>query len=231
MDEHHLDIIRLAWARHLGLGDSALRATHTARVIEDTTEVIHILRLADADAVVGPRWFMERTADADIGTLLEPPLLLELTKDHGGRIASHTDLAFLSDYTDTVPTEQLLISHERADALAVAQACPPDDAVVADLDDRERWFTALNDDHQPLSCAAYREFQGFVADLTMLTVPAHRRHKLACGTTFLATEDALDAGLVPQLRIPDGHRGGAAIARELGFTILGIHATVAILSA
>lgn len=231
MDEHHLNIIRLAWARHLGLGDSALREAHTARVTEENTESIHILRLADANAVVGPRWFTTRTDGEDVAALLEPLRLLELTKDHGGRIATHTDLAFLADYTDTAPAEQLLISHERADALAVAQACPPDDTTVADLDTRDRWFTALSEQHQPLACAAYREFEGFIADLTMLTTPQHRRRGLACRTTFLAAEDALDGGLIPQLRISNGHLGGGVIAHRLGFSILGVHATVQVHSA
>lgn len=228
MDDHHLDIIRLAWARHLGLGDSALRSTHTARVTEEGAELIHVLQLAEAAAVVGPRWFTERTANEDATALLEPTRLLELTKDHGGRLTSHTQLAFLADYTDHTPAEQLLISREQSDALSVARSCPPDDATVADLSSSDHWFTALGDDHQPLASAAYREFQGFVADLTALTDPAHRRRGLACGTVFLAAEDALDAGLIPQLRIPSGHLGGAAIARALDFTVLGIHSTAAV---
>lgn len=225
MDDHHLDIIRLAWARELGLGDSALRPAHTARVDDDHNDLIHVLQLAEAAAVVGPQWFTQRTANEDTASLLEPTRLLELTKDHGGRLTSHTELAFLPDYTDHTPAEQLLISRERSDAMNVARSCPPDDATVADLSAKDHWFTALGDDHQPLACAAYREFQGFVADLTVLTDPAQRRRGLACGTVFLAAEDALDAGLIPQLRIPSGHLGGAAIARALDFTVLGIHTT------
>lgn len=225
MNDHHLDIIRLAWARELGLGDSALRPAHTARVDDEHSDRIHVLQLADAAAVVGPRWFTQHTTNEDATSLLEPARLLELTKDHGGRITSHTELAFLADYTDHTPAEQLLISRERSDAMSVAGSCPPDDATVAELNAQDQWFTALGDSHQPLACAAYREFQGFVADLTVLTDPAHRQRGLACGTVFLAAEDALDAGLIPQLKIPSGHVGGAAIARALDFTVLGMHTT------
>ncbi len=184
-----------------------------------------MLQLAGAAAVIGPRWFTQNTANEDATSLLEPQRLLELTKEHGGRITSHTELAFLADYTNHTPAEQLLISHERSDAMSVSRSCPPDDARVADLGAQDRWFTALGDDHQPRASAAYREFQGFLADLTVLTDPTHRRNGLACETVFLAAEDALDAGLTPQLRIPSGHLGGSAIAEALDFAVLGMHTT------
>ena len=165
MDEHHLDIIRLAWARELGLGDSALRPAHTARVVGDD---IHVLDLAGSGAIVGPQWFIERTEDISVDALLQPARLLEIAGDHGGRITGPVDLAFLGDYTDAPPDEQLLISHDIDDALAVAALCPPDDSTTADLGNRTRWFTALTDSTEVLGCAAYSEFQGFVADLTTL---------------------------------------------------------------
>lgn len=101
MDEHHLDIIRLAWARELGLGDSALRPAHTARVVGDD---IHVLDLAGSGAIVGPQWFIERTEDISVDALLQPARLLEIAGDHGGRITGPVDLAFLGDYTDARPT-------------------------------------------------------------------------------------------------------------------------------
>ncbi len=158
MDEHHLDIIRLAWARELGLGDSALRPAHTARVVGDD---IHVLDLAGSGAIVGPQWFIERTEDISVDALLQPARLLEIAGDHGGRITGPVDLAFLGDYTDAPPDEQLLISHDIDDALAVAALCPPDDSTTADLGNRTRWFTALTDSTEVLGCAAYSEFQGF----------------------------------------------------------------------
>ena len=184
-----------------GLGDSALRPAHTARVVGDD---IHVLDLAGSGAIVGPQWFIERTEDISVDALLQPARLLEIAGDHGGRITGPVDLAFLGDYTDAPPDEQLLISHDIDDALAVAALCPPDDSTTADLGNRTRWFTALTDSTEVLGCAAYSEFQGFVADLTTLTAPAHRRHGIGCAVTLLAAEDALDSGLIPQLRTSRG---------------------------
>jgi len=223
VDDHHLDIIRLAWARELGLGDSALRPAHTARVVGDD---IHVLDLAGSGAIVGPQWFIERTEDISVDALLQPARLLEIAGDHGGRITGPVDLAFLGDYTDAPPDEQLLISHEVDDALAVAALCPPDDSTTADLENRTRWFTAVTDSTEVLGCAAYSEFQGFVADLTTLTAPAHRRRGIGCAVTLLAAEDALDSGLIPQLRTSRGSAIAATLPRKAKFDVLGAYARV-----
>lgn len=207
------------WAsatRHFGL-------RHTARVVGDD---IHVLDLAGSGAIVGPQWFIERTEDISVDALLQPARLLEIAYDHGGRITGPVDLAFLGDYTDAPPDEQLLISHDIDDALAVAALCPPDDSTTADLGNRTRWFTALTDSTEVLGCAAYSEFQGFVADLTTLTAPAHRRHGIGCAVTLLAAEDALDSGLIPQLRTSRGSAIGATLPRKAKFDVLGAYARV-----
>ncbi|WP_424805894.1 GNAT family acetyltransferase [Rhodococcus sp. 27YEA15] len=223
MDDHHIDIIRLAWARELGLDDLALQPAQITRAVADVIEVIDI---AGARAVVGPQWFLERTAHLDAKDLQLPATVLEHTHDHGGRIISHVDLAFLSDYTDTTPAERLLISHERDDAMSLATLCPPDDRAEADIEHRDRWFTALTDDRQPISSAGYTEFRGLLADLRTLTAPAERHRGIGGQVTLLAAEDALDAGLVPQLRVNRGTAAAATLARHENVDTLGIRLRV-----
>lgn len=223
VDDHHLDIIRLAWARELGLGDTALRPAHTVRVVGES---IHVLDIAGAAAIIGPRWFLDRTTGDDAGALLQPSRLLEASQGHGGQISGPVDLAFLGDYADTAPEVSLLISHERSDALAVAALCPPDDSTHADLGARGRWFTVVGDDDQALGCSAYSEFQGLLADLTTLISPAHRRQGVGGVVTRLAAEDALDSGLIPQLRTHRGSAIGATFAHRANFDVLGAYARV-----
>lgn len=227
MDAHHLDIVALAWSREFGLPDGALREPGTRSVrVDDAAGQIRVLRLGAASAVVGPRWAIERTADLDDDELVSRGALLALTKDHAGRGAAPSTLSYASDFCRETGTEWPLISHHLAHVLELQRCCPPDDVDEADLAARRNWFTLVDDDHRPLTSAAYTELQGILADMGVLTVPRHRHGGLATTVATLATNDALDGGLIPQWRAHRDNTASRRLAARLGFVECGTLAAV-----
>lgn len=232
VDSHHLDIIRLAWSRELGLPDDAL-ATHpdaddrTVRV-DDDTDTVRFLRLGETSALVGPRWAIERADGHTAEELTESATLLALTQDRSGRCAGPVVLAYGTDYQDPVTGPPPLVSHERDHVRQVEAACPPDDVAEARVAERERWFTILDDAQQPAGCAGYTEFQGFLADVGVLTAPEFRRRGLGATVAGIATDDALDAGLIAQCRSPRDNPASRALAARAGYRELGTYTEVTI---
>ena len=232
VDSHHLDIIRLAWSRELGLPDDALStrpgADDRAVRVDDDTDTIRFLRLGETCALVGPRWAIERADGHTSEELTESATLLALTQDRSGRCAGPVALAFGTDDQDPATGRPPLVSHEHDHVRQVEEACPPDDVTEARLGDRDRWFTILDDAQQPVSSAGYAEFQGFLADVGVLTAPAFRRQGLGATVAGIATDDALDSGLIAQCRSPRDNLASRALAARAGYRELGTYAAVTI---
>ncbi|MBC2643243.1 MULTISPECIES: GNAT family N-acetyltransferase [unclassified Rhodococcus (in: high G+C Gram-positive bacteria)] len=230
VDSHHLDIVRLAWSRELGLPDDALAtrpdADDRAVRVDDETDTIRFLRLGEASALVGPRWAIERADAHTSGELAESATLLALTQDRSGRCAGPMVLAFATDYQDPATGTPPLVSHEYDHVRHVEAASPPDDVTEARLGDRDRWFTILDDAQQPVASAGYAEFQGFLADVGVLTVPAFRRRGLGATVAGIATDDALDSGLIAQCRSPRDNLASRALAARAGYRELGTYSAV-----
>ncbi|GAA4477574.1 hypothetical protein GCM10023094_20050 [Rhodococcus olei] len=220
MDSHQLDIVALAWSRELGLPDDALRRTGT-RTVRPDTDTVRFVRLGGASALVGPDWLLERAADVDDDTLATRSTLLELTKDHGGRCTGPRLLAYASEVGDEIAAENPLISHVLPHVLALQALCPPDDVTEADLTGRRNWFTVVDENERPLAGAGYSEWQGIVARVGVLTVPADRRHRHGSVVGRLCTNDAIDEGLIPQCSCDPDNTAARRLAARLGYEELG----------
>ncbi|SDH04496.1 hypothetical protein SAMN05444695_10123 [Rhodococcus triatomae] len=236
MDTHHLDIVRLAWSRALGLEDSALADGRDLRVADESTTRIRIVALGDSAAVLGPSWFLERAADRPVEEL--PDLVRGLTQDHSGRTSGPRVLGFATEYALPVGEGRVgegddgkdlpLVSHDLARVTELESLCPPDDVAEAALSGRDRWFTVLDDGHRPLGGAAYREFSGFLADIAVLTDPAQRLAGIGSTVLSIATDDALDHGLIAQWRRHEDNKAAQSVARHVGYEDLGFEMEVVV---
>ncbi|WP_206490255.1 GNAT family N-acetyltransferase [Rhodococcus sp. KRD162] len=218
-DSHKLDIVRLAWCRQLHLADDAL-ATDARRVehVVDSTDIT-VLRLAETTVISAPAWAVgaSRSITDQAGTdrTWMSSLLGNLAERYA--IDSHT-LAYGTEIGHSIEVHDPLISHDAAHARNLAAHCTAADVEEAFGEPVSRhWFTMLGDDRpadsaSSLSSAGYSEQQSILADMRVLTDPEHRRRGHAHVVGRLATNDAIDDGLIPQWR----SRPENAIARRLG---------------
>ena len=91
---------------------------------------------------------------------------------------------------------------------AAGQQLPTESALAAR-------FVVLDEADHPTSGAGYDEWEGLLAHLGVLTPPRHRRSGRATVAAALATNDALDAGLVPQWRARTANAASRALARNV----------------
>lgn len=229
MDDHQIDILRLAWSRELGLPDHALTDQGRRHVrIDEATDRIQFVTIAGASALVGPGWAVHRAQQHDDDELVRTRGLLALAKDHAGRCSGPVELRWAPDFGTHIAVDDPLVSHERDHVVALQGLCPPDDVTEADLTGKSTWYTLVDDDHRPLASAGYAEWQGIVADMGALTVPAARRRGLGMTAAQLATNDALDAGLIPQWRAHHDNVASRRLAERLAYEELGTHLSIAV---
>ncbi|EOM77363.1 GNAT family N-acetyltransferase [Rhodococcus rhodnii] len=234
MDDHPLDIVRLAWARELGLDDDALAVGGHVDCADEHTSTVRFVWIADASALVGPQWLLDRAQDHTRRELTEAGTLLGLTLDHSGRCPGPRTLAYSTEYSASPPEPPPLVSHDRADARALEAACPPDDVENARLTQRSHWFTIVEDEHsgddahRPVAGAAYDEMQGLIGELGVLTDPVARRRGLGATALSIATDELLDDGLVAGLRWHRENTAAEALARARGYDPVGTYIEVSI---
>ena len=106
--------------------------------------------------------------------------------------------------------------------------CPPDDVTEVGLARMTQRFVLLDDRDAPTAGAGYDEWQGILGHLGVLTPPALRQEGHGTLVAALATNDALDAGLVAQWRSRPSNLPSVAMGRRLGFETVGSQTTVAL---
>ncbi|MGU3435766.1 GNAT family N-acetyltransferase [Actinomycetes bacterium M1A6_2h] len=236
MNSHQIDIVRLAWARALGLPDDAFLEPRTRVVAEDDdAEAIDFVVLDGRSALTGPSWAIARADGMSNETLATRDGIRALAGHRAGRCAGPTTLAYADDVRGDVGHESPLISHDLGHVLALESAVPPDDAAEADIARKRNWFTVMDDadgeeSAKPVSSAGYVEFHGFVADMGVLTASDHRRRGYGFTAARLATNDAIDAGLIPQWQAHVDNLGGRLLGDALGYTELGLRTQVRLTS-
>ncbi|SNS87678.1 GNAT family N-acetyltransferase [Rhodococcoides kyotonense] len=230
MDSHHHDIIRLAWSRHLGLEDSALRDGHRHISVTPDETSVTFARFGDASALVGPEDAVTAAADLSDDDLARRGTLASLTRA-SGRIQGPIVLSYAADVGTDLGRHDPLISHDLSHVLELESRCAPDDVIAADLTRRRSWFTVLDDDRPadsatPLACAAYLEWEGVLADVGVLTSPTARRRGNAQVVARLATNDAFDEGMIPQWRCGEENGTARRLAARLGYEEWGVFVSV-----
>ncbi|OZF34015.1 hypothetical protein CH294_16815 [Rhodococcus sp. 14-2483-1-1] len=228
-DSHKLDIVRLAWCRQLGLDDTALdtdadRVEHLV-----STDNVTVLSLAGTTVIAGPSWAVDASRSITGCPGADRTWMSSLLGDRSAHyeIGTHS-LAYGSDIGHSIDVHDPLISHDAVHVRNLAAKC--DDADVAEAFGESvsrNWFTLLGDDRpadsaHSLASAGYSEEQLILADMRVLTDPIHRRRGHAQVVGRLATNDAIDEGLIPQWRSRPENSIARRLAARLGYTELGV---------
>lgn len=226
MDPNTEAIIRLAWSRILGLDDGALDQEASEVLTRTDDSVLSYVRLWDHRVLIGPSWALGlapdlAAADGDAATVL-----LAAAAPHGGRLLGRATLAFTDSYVPGPHLETAVVTDDPAAVQDLEASCPPDDVTEVGLGGMARALVTLDELDRPTAGAGYEEWQGIVGHLGVLTPPPFRRQGHAMVAAGIATNDALDAGLVPQWRARTENRASRRTAARLGFREVGTQTTV-----
>jgi GNAT superfamily N-acetyltransferase len=224
-------IVRLAWARVLGLPDAALSKPAGGLITRPSDEVIMFVRLWQHEVLVGPSGFLDHVCGKDSDELVDGSRLLALSGRWGGRLLGQATLAFRDEYLALDERVAVSVTDDPAAVLDLEKACPPDDVAEVGLADMSRALVTLDELDQPTAGAGYAEWEQIIAHLGVLTPPAFRRRGFGQVAAALATNDALDRGLVPQWRARIENRASRSTAARLGFVEVGSQTTVVLAAA
>ncbi|MEE1620593.1 GNAT family N-acetyltransferase [Zafaria sp. Z1313] len=224
-------IIALAWARRLGLADSALQdaalgAAAERLTVESDDGTVRFLRLLRGSVLCAPAWFLEASGAYDDDALAQESGLVQLVRAHGGsdgtRGIGEEALYYVDEPLDVAESDTTVVSFDPAHAHELEAACPRDDVSGIDLARRASTFTLLAEEgHAPLAGAGFDVWEGLIADVGVLTVPPLRRHGLASYIAAVAVDEALSEGYIPQWRAAVSHRAAHLTADGLGFVLTG----------
>ncbi|WP_090592204.1 GNAT family N-acetyltransferase [Auraticoccus monumenti] len=215
-------IIRLCFARQLGLADDALERPGRVPVVQAGT--ITVLRLWETTVVAAPEALHADLEELGEDALVDASALLRVCPT--GRVLGSAQLSALDALDRHPQLERLEVEPGAEAARALERSCPPDDVTDVGLSAMEATFIHLGEDEEPRSGSGYSTWAGLTANLGVLTAPAHRRRGLGRVLAGIAANDALDAGLVPVWRAPVGHRATERLAAALGFEPFGVRTTL-----
>jgi GNAT superfamily N-acetyltransferase len=219
-------ICLLAWERRLGFPDGALAGAQDRLVKrDDGAQAVQFLRLWGRCALSGPGWALDAARDIPDDRLADHATLLGLTRQHGGHGLGTASLYFADDLPLVQPSDQVTVSHGRAELAQLESLCPPDDANEVGLGELEYRFTVMHDGG-PVACAAYAEWEGLLAQLRVLVAPAYRGRGLGTLAASIAAHEALATGLTLQWETDVSNFASNALARSLGFSWAGTQTAV-----
>ena len=224
-------IVELAWARRLGLPDDALEPGTSWRVTREDDSVAMFVSLFEHRVLVGPGWLLEQAEDVDDEVLASGPGLLGLTaRTPGaaapGRLLGEAVLAFTDLYVEHEALETVEVADDPQSVHDLERQCPPDDVTEVGLGRMTERFVLLDDRSAADAGSGYDEWEGILAHLGVLVPPALRRAGLGTLAGAMATNDALDSGLIPQWRCRPENAASLGLARRLGYEVVGTQTTV-----
>ena len=200
METNTESIIRLAWARTLGLADDALLEPAVGRLTRVDESMIMFVALWQHRILIAPSWLLDRASGYSNAQLADGSTLLAASAAHGGRLLSEVVLGFTDAYVDHQRADTVVVAKEAEAVNDLERLCPPDDVTEVGLSLMSAHFVTLGSRDQATAAAGYSESQGILASVGVLVPPALRRAGHATLAGAIATNDALDAGLVPQWR-------------------------------
>lgn len=228
-------IVELAWARRLGLPDDALEPGTSWRLTRSEDSVAVFVSLWEHRVLLGPDWLLERADGVDDSVLASGPGLLALTArtDGGarGRLRGERILAFTDLYVEHDALDTVVVADDPQAVHDLERQCPPDDVTEVGLGGMPERFVLLDDREAANAGSGYHEWEGILAHLGVLVPPALRREGLGTLAGAMATNDALDSGLVPQWRCRPENAASLGLARRLGYEPVGRQTTVLLTAA
>lgn len=124
-------------------------------------------------------------------------------------------------YTDSVAAApqaaRLLTSNDTAAVAALRAACREDEWEHGGSEAVEHTAVGVFVDDQLAALAGYEIWGGTIAQISVITRPAHRGRGFGTAAVAQITAHALAAGLLPQFRTLDSNQHSMRIAEWLGF--------------
>ena len=225
MDAGTEAIVRLAWSRRLGLADDALLEPGAGRSSRTHDGVVMGVVLAGATVAVGPESLLSAMDDLSEEQLTDGSLLLSLAGGRG-RLLGEATLSFTDTYVPDRGWTSVEVDDDPTSVAELERRCPPDDVLEVGLAGLD-WRFAVRDDADALVCGAgFGVWEQIIALLGVLTAPSARRQNWATRAGAVATNEALDRGLIPQWRARTQNAASMALGKKLGYEILGRQTTV-----
>lgn len=218
-------IVRLAWARRLGLVDEALLAPGAGRSFSVRNDVLMGLALSGATVAVGPESLRSAMSGLSDGRLTDGSTLLSLAGARG-RLVGEATLLCTDEYIADRSWTSVEVDDDPESVAQLEQLCPPDDVLEVGLAGLDWRFAVRDDTDAPVAGAGFQEREQLLAQLGALTASTARRRGHATRAAAVATNEALDRGLVPQWRARAGNIASLRLAAKLGYLPLGRQATV-----
>lgn len=222
MDENTEAIVRLCFARQLGLADDALELPGRVRV--ERPDLLMVLRLWQTVVVVGPTPMQSRAEALDEQELLDASTLLGLSG--GGRLLGAAELSVADEFDRHPELQRIEVDADPDAAVLLERGCPPDDVTEVGLAEMDAVFVHRDPETGPVAGSGYSLWAGLVANVGVLSHPSARRRGLGRVLAGVAVNDALDAGLVPLWRARQGNLVSARLGIGLGFHSFGTQTTV-----
>jgi hypothetical protein len=230
VDANTRSIIELAWARVLELPDEALLARTPGRITRPDDSTIMFVTLWEHRLLLAPESVLARAAALSDDQLADGTCLLSLSRDpetgNAGRLLGEATLWFADDYVTGPAVQSVVVTDDAAAVEDLERLCPPDDTAEVALSQMMWKFATLDDTDQITAGAGFDEWRNILAHLGVLTPPALRRYGYATVAAGIATNEALDRGLIPQWRARFGNVASQSLAARLGFERVGTQTTV-----
>lgn len=222
-------IVLLAWERGLALPENSLLEGPGRTIHAVDSPTLTFLRLWDRSVLAGPAHLLDAAGALDDDELSDHGTLLRLTQDDGGRGLGTQALYYADDLELHQPDDTVHVSTSREAEAALEALCPPDDVNEAALAGRGSKFTIMETGESgaaPLAGSAWGEYQGLLAQVGTLVVPASRRRGLGRLATSIAAHEALAAGLIVQWRADINNAAAHALASSMGLSVAGLQTQV-----
>ncbi|WP_334172989.1 GNAT family N-acetyltransferase [Sinomonas sp.] len=218
-------IVRLAWARRLGLPDLSF-SDDGGRLLgfRDSSRELIAVELFGQLALSGPTELVNAAADLPDEDLLGGGALLRAAGP-GAHALSTAVLGFADDLPLFQPETEPEVSRGNPEAVELETRCPPDDVSSAGIERREHRFTLMHDD-APVACAAYTVREGLLADLGILVAPGFRERGLGTFMVRLVAHEALAEGLLVQVEAQEQNVAALRLADAVGVAPSGRVASV-----
>lgn len=228
-----LRAVRTFWTHELGADRSALDAPGTTVAVDDRASEVMVVEILGAVIVAAPSRIVDqlRMVDAEQLTTLDglanavgPWLDRALGINHLNYAAAGSLRA-----PPVVDTRDVISIDPTDPRLAALKArVAPAEWEEATMDEAFDQLVAVVRDGEIVAIAGYEDWDGLLAQVAVLTAPAHRGQGLAAFVGGVAARAGVARGLVAQWRVrPENHRS-AAVAGRLGFERLGVQLAVAV---
>ncbi len=237
LSEHTRSIIGLAWARMLGLEDSALMGPPPGRRIEvadDGAATVTFVRLFGHSIAYGPAEVLAAARRLQDEELELETVLLDVVRraSPGARSLGEAHLLYAEEPPELAPAEYASVSFEPEHLDSLRRACPADDVAAAGLTEPD-WAVSLiaegpGPGEDAVAAAGREEWLHVLAQIGVLTRPDRRGMGLGRYIAAVAAEEAFADGLIPQWRAAAESPGSLRLGLSLGFEQAGSQTTVAL---